>query len=822
MQTDSTPDPVAASRPLPSRKRRFALLVAALWVVFGSAACHKRPGVLVDELLVPVAPPRPWLPNEADLAAADLARHALAVSPRVPYGDPYAPAASTGLSESEYASNENSKNEAAVDAEIEAGVSPSVEAALQRLSKAELDEDQRHLLPLATDLRNATLDNPIAYRDASRQLRKAGKLDPRIKTRLDRTLDDDPIRLAKRRKADGWHRLWARTFNAVSEPLGNSLVSGFVLAPFQLANSLVHYVAEFSNSEPLSYTDRQALLLRKDFLAAHPDTPLTAELVEKVEKDTILLEKTLAQRRVRAAKNALEGDAPGLAWHQARQASNLLETHPDVNESMRKKAHDLAARAQKEVDALRRRKARSLESRPIPEALRTYEAAISTRILAGPIEFEEIADSLYAYEEAGGSVGRGEFLRALVQHEAGYEEDSQARLARLSTHPVERDPMSRHATQLIEDEWQNPYRAFVRLRKEGRRKELGWRLAGEWVNRPRYPNLPAPVAYLIDVPTIAMTIILAPLRAMVSTWTGGPDFQRASSLAGYRYLMRYPGGAEQRDVVEWLYLYESDRERWGRALRLADLMKDFDPTERERLVEKTAEGRLETVARLDRRDTRASVLKGVAREFPDSESAHSAGLQARAEAKDASPQHIRISRSFLEENPDVAGPRGVGLQPVLLNGDPSDGELHPEGVVLRGGRMLEVRVLADGGSDKTVPESRLRKIGPERLAQIAARLDEAVHLNSLVDLGARQGADANRDLYLERAGLGLTENADTRATAESSFVYQSLRERYGLVRGRDSVLPFDLVFRGSLGDFTLGAFPRWRAPASTPDAFLYR
>ncbi len=61
-----------------------------------------------------------------------------------------------------------------------------------------------------------------------------------------------------------------------------------------------------------------------------------------------------------------------------------------------------------------------------------------------------------------------------------------------------------------------------------------------------------------------------------------------------------------------------------------------------------------------------------------------------------------------------------------------------------------------------------------------------------------------------------------RSTAESSFVYQSLRERYGIVRGRDSVLPIDLVFRGSLGDFTLGAFPRWRPPRETPDAFLYR
>ena len=92
----------------------------------------------------------------------------------------------------------------------------------------------------------------------------------------------------------------------------------------------------------------------------------------------------------------------------------------------------------------------------------------------------------------------------------------------------------------------------------------------------------------------------------------------------------------------------------------------------------------------------------------------------------------------------------------------------------------------------------------------------------MIDTGARHRPDASRDVYLERANLGLTEDVDARPTAESGFVYRSLRERYGIVRGRDSILPFDLVFRGSLGDFTLGAFPRWRPPRETPDAFLYR
>ena len=84
------------------------------------------------------------------------------------------------------------------------------------------------------------------------------------------------------------------------------------------------------------------------------------------------------------------------------------------------------------------------------------------------------------------------------------------------------------------------------------------------------------------------------------------------------------------------------------------------------------------------------------------------------------------------------------------------------------------------------------------------------------------GPDAQRDVFFERARLGLTNIEDRRPVAQSNYVYKSVRERYGMTRSRESLLPFDLVFRGSLGDLSLGAFPRWRAPKRTPDAFLYR
>ncbi len=140
---------------------------------------------------------------------------------------------------------------------------------------------------------------------------------------------------------------------------------------------------------------------------------------------------------------------------------------------------------------------------------------------------------------------------------------------------------------------------------------------------------------------------------------------------------------------------------------MADWIAEFDPEDRSELVEKTADERFAQVERLDRRDDarldpprrRAGVSRLGRR-------ARRGLARARREYEDASPQHIRITRGFLIENPEVAGRSGLGLNLTLLDDSPSNGELHPEGVVLRGGRMLEIRLVAEGADEDDPPASR--------------------------------------------------------------------------------------------------------------------
>jgi hypothetical protein len=158
----------------------------------------------------------------------------------------------------------------------------------------------------------------------------------------------------------------------------------------------------------------------------------------------------------------------------------------------------------------------------------------------------------------------------------------------------------------------------------------------------------------------------------------------------------------------------------------------------------------------------------------------------------------------------------------LIDDDNANGELHPRGVSFIGGRYLEFEFLAESGDEDDPPKKVRQKITQERLTRLVAVLDDTARRNYRVDPDSDLAADPRRDLFIERARLGLTDKADLRATAQSTYVFESARERFGMVRGRESILPFDLVVRGDLSSAGIAAFPRWRKPKETPDAFLYR
>src|SRR5690606_8751450 len=366
----------------------------------------------------------------------------------------------------------------------------------------------------------------------------------------------------------------------------------------------------------------------------------------------------------------------------------------------------------------------------------------------------------------------------------------------------------------------NPFAAFHQARVARVGQQANFVLLGPLAGGARDRYLPRPVEYLLEGPVLLGTIGGIPSRLLQALVATPPA--RAPAAHARRYLARHPDGERAAEVRAWLIDFHADDGSRLTAWELAREADGFDPERLAELEQAAAKQMLETAKKQKRQDLRLSMLGTIAEEHSGTEAGREAGRLAHEELTRATVQSIRIARSFLEENPQVAGAAGVGLRPEPLDGRRENGDLHPDGVRLVGGRVLEFSLVARGRDASDPPELLHREVSDERLARLVALLEETAMRNALVDPLSETAPDARRDHFFERAKLGIADTRYPRTSATSTYTFVGVREQYGMVRSRESILPVALVLQGSIPDLGLGAFPRLRMPKTTPDAVLYK
>jgi hypothetical protein len=750
---------------------RTALVVAAA-ACLALSACRTVSAPPVDSPVLRGVRFAPLVPDAADHAAADLLAAALVSQPE--------PAA----------------------------------RALERLEDLDADraragEPTTGLAAPARDLYNAAFLDERAYREAAQDLLERDDLSLALRGRLEQTSRDDPLVLANARIRDAYLISFARLFNAVSEPAGRSILNT-ATAPYRLGQSLVRYAIDVYREDALPLQRRQALAHWKEFLERYPEAPEGSEIAARAEKAQVRWHRTHGDRALRGARKAYRAGRPREALYYAERA--LRHTPDDgAAEKIRERSTRALLLERERRDATLSVAAPPSDAPTLAEAqqlaldlFRTDGNALATA-RAVP------ADSPLADE--------ARFIEAALRGEAGDVEGMRSGLRELAENGS--PSMRRHAASELADPRRNPYDAFARARGRDRWANAAWVLWGPGALLPQ-PSVDGVAEWLLRLPGRVQTTVLMPMRLLGLYGSPPPPSARNTAVHARRYLALYPGGGRAEEVRDWLEDYERDRENWIGALRVAEARETPRADELEELRERAARQALLVASREERRDMRNAMLYNVAREFPDTRAGREAGGRAREEAENATPHRIRISRGFLEENPGVAGPEGLGLDPLLMDGDGGNGELHPDGVALVGGRKLEFSFVAAKADEDDPPERLVTTLSEEHLGRLVARLEEASFRNSLVDDDDEIEPNAQRDLVFERARLGLADEVDTRATAEAQYAYRGMRERYGMVRSRPAILPFDIVLQGSLADLSLGAFPRMRPPRETPDAMLYR
>jgi hypothetical protein len=690
--------------------------------------------------------------------------------------------------------------------------------ALERLESVDTvlvasQEPQTGLAPVARDLVNTTLDDPRRYREETRQLLEDDDLDAALRGRLEIVSADDPLLLARARMRDSYVISFGGAFNAVAEPLGRSIMST-TMAPYRLARALLAYAAEVYSSDPLPLQERQALAHWKNFLSRHPDAREAPELTRRVNEAEAQWLRTKRKHAMRTAEKALERGHIRLALVYANRA---LTFAPEDRE---------AVELRDEAEALLRRqranRALSVSGTAGGDVAPQRAEPLAHALLLPRGDVGAEARRLLAADPDGPLADEATFSLALALGEAGDEDG----MWDLMEDVAERDPadvnMARHAAALYGNPDENAYRAFEKAVQRNAFDKALWVLVGPFYRGLPDRDLPEPVSWVLDVPSMAESVMGSPMRLIQLPWMESLPSAQLAATRGYRYLERQPDGEHAVEVSRWIESFEKKRGNWVGTYRLAERRPGVTIDELDDSREKAAEQALRAARRAKRRDIRLSTMRTIAQEFADTEAGRRAGRAIRAEVAAATLHRIRISRGFLAENPEVAGPAGVGIRPELLDGDAANGELHPDGMDLLGGGEIVFYYIGPSGDDGDPPLVGREAIGEERLARLVSALEEAAFRNSLVDVDDPVEADAQRDVFFERARLGLPTDGDTRPATGSEFAYRGTRERYGMVRSRESILPFDLVIKGSLTNLSLGAFPRIREPRTTPDAFLYR
>jgi hypothetical protein len=684
-------------------------------------------------------------------------------------------------------------------------------AALAELESARLQEADTPtgLVPYALDLRNATTTDPLEYEAESRRLLERDDLDPALRHRLEAMVDDDERLLANERLSDAREARAGRIFNALVEPVGRSIVNGIML-PWRLARSISGLIVRERMEDELSLQERQALAYWKEFVENHPEQAEAEHLLARIDASQERWYETRRDQYLRRARRALERGEDTAALLLAERALSYVPEDSAASE--------VRNTALERIESERARMGLSLVAGDDTD-IRSGRSLLLALLVGAPDEITQHASELDVSDLGGELSDEVGFTEAVAQREAGHEAEAWHRFEELARAPKTSN-MARHAWAILANPDENPYRFYQGARSRELSHQMRWLAFGPLARGPQDRDLPDPVEWIIDLPGVPAALMGLPNRLIRYPWAK----PRSDAPAVYArlYLKRHPGGIHADELRHWLVSHESEEGNFVTAAALAVQDPETDPGELAELREQAAHQALEYSQQVPRRDVRASMLRRVTADYPGTQAAQDAGLALRTELEEATPQRIRVSREYLREHPRVAGPEGLALRPELLDGELDNGELHPDGVTLLGGRLIQLDFVDTNGRERDDPVRRRQKLSEERLVRIVAILEEASLRDVLVDPDLPAEPDPDRDQFFERVRLGLTDEPDTRATAQSTYTFQGTRERYGLVRQRESMLPMDLVFQVSGGDLGLGAFPRMRAPRETPDAILYR
>ena len=535
-------------------------------------------------------------------------------------------------------------------------------------------------------------------RDAQRKALRlvlARRPDPIVRKCAETRLASDDAAAADQLLVDDRHNRRAGVVNDFVRPLGIFSGGAFLAAanPFLLAGSALDSVATTAvnlwHYNRLSRQEREALVRYKSLLGRDPDTEEAPEIARAIHRLGKKRAETLCTDTLDLGKKALDANDLDHAAYYLRSAHRQDDACADRAAKLLERANEALARRDVKEAAARW----PVDDAPYPKTpaeSEDYEALLVATTLGDPGAIVAAANRFTTRHPDSEFEPGARYAVAVARDLAGHHDE-----ARSALQDVARDDSSvgRHVAALVDSPDWNRLAALDDAERRHRRDRVRYVLLGGKMDgrSAMYTAAQFGASGMQAAESFGIFNVIGVLERAWQAWRKDPVSNQAIIDRGEELLAH---GAQGTDAVDVHLRLADAYERagnYGRALMHLQATPDPDAKRIAKLEGKLADKLLDDAEHAGSGDR--ALLETIVQHFGDTKAAEKARKKLADRPGDGDTV---ISREVLEANPSLAGPRGLDLDPRLLDGDHANGELADGGVTLADGEMRLVLYNTDG------------------------------------------------------------------------------------------------------------------------------
>jgi hypothetical protein len=526
----------------------------------------------------------------------------------------------------------------------------------------------------ARDLVNNTIQDRERYLAAQKDaLRNASTAER--KNYLEAIINHDDLnqseQLMRRSSTNFWGGMMNRLISSVD--LVGVASGNYIGAAAETTISQIYALMD----RDMPIEERRALARNLAHLKRFPDDPRNAKILKEVEALEKKKKGALIRKQIDKAKDALnKSDFDKALFHS--DVASFLEPQSkdadDIRAEAKKSLHQLEEARKKSLTALAEPRSSAGQQTDVKQLLQALSLRDSNQIQRLAIDMEK----KYKGKPLADAARDAE---AVALEMKGWREAAKKaveQMARSSNSPQTKQ----RAAVLLQSPEYNLLTPFHDARSERQLQSVKYVLLGEDFLRKNL--LFAAGAMAAGGPAGAATLGMAN-AIMVSNnlyqvLVNNPVSAQPVIDAGVAYVRNHPNSENAAEIYRVLGDAFEERGMIDKAISYHELAGS--PKEKiAALKDRSAKALLNAASKTSERSSREYYLAAVVDQHPDTPAAAEA-IKNLAELAKEENQGLRMSKQFLLENPELYGPRGLGLKGTLFDGDARNMEIADRGINL--------------------------------------------------------------------------------------------------------------------------------------------